>query len=419
MAQHRQVLLKNIDFPDQAQLSGYESRDGYKSMRKALGIAPAELVELVKKSGLRGRGGAGFPTGLKWSFVPQNTGKPIYVLMNADESEPGTFKDRLLLERDPHACIEGLMIAAHALNSEWACIYIRGEYTYAYTVLYKAIKECYENGYLGGNIFGSGRKLDMAIHRGAGAYICGEETALINSLEGKKGQPRLKPPFPAIQGLYDCPTVVNNVETLAALPFIIENGAEAYLAIGTEKSPGTKLFSASGHIKKPGVYEVELGYPLLDFLNNECGGMLEGSELKAVIPGGSSVPILRADELKNITLDYESLRDAGTLLGSGGFIVIDHKTDMVEMALNLAHFYAHESCGQCTPCREGGHWIEKIFNRVSSGAGLPGDIELILSACSQIAGHTICPFGDALATPAQSFIQKFPEEFKERIKDLL
>jgi NADH-quinone oxidoreductase subunit F len=410
------ILLRNISFPDQHLLAGYESRGGYSTIRSILGSDPLSVIEIVKQSGLRGRGGAGFPTGMKWGFVPRNTGKPIYLINNADESEPGTFKDRVLLEKDPHLCIEGMMLAAYALGSNWSAIYIRGEYGYPFIRINDAVKECYAKGYLGKNIFGSDYSLDIVVHRGAGAYICGEETGLINSLEGKKGQPRLKPPFPAVVGLYGCPTVVNNTETLAALPWILKNGAESYRSYGTEKSPGTKLFSASGHLAKPGVYEVELGYPLLEFLTNECGGMLNGKRLKAIIPGGSSVPVLKAEELEGITLDYESLRDAGTMLGSGGFIVLDETVDMVEVAANLAHFYAHESCGQCTPCREGGHWVEKIFNRILRNEGLPGDLKLIDSVCNQIAGHTICPFGDALSTPAQSLIKKFPEEFKSRIK---
>lgn len=382
-------------------------------------MEPEKVIEEVKTSGLRGRGGAGFPTGVKWGFVPRTTGKPVYLLNNADESEPGTFKDRVLLERDPHLCIEGMIIAAWALGSEWSCVYIRGEYAYPYVRIQQAIEECYQQGYLGENIFGSGFTHHMVVHRGAGAYICGEETGLIESLEGKKGQPRIKPPFPAVAGLYQCPTVVNNVETLANLPWILEHGGAEYTRFGTEKSPGTKLFSASGHINRPGVYEVELGYPLLDFIENECGGVREGYQLKAVIPGGSSVPVLRADELEGVNLDYESLREAGSMLGSGGFIVMDNSTDMVEAAVNLAHFYSHESCGQCTPCREGGHWVEKILTRVSRGKGLPGDLELINSVCGQIGGHTICPFGEALVTPALSFIEKFPDEFTSRIDEVI
>jgi NADH-quinone oxidoreductase subunit F len=415
MKQHKQILLRNFTRKDLHTIEGYEGCGGFSGIRKALSQSPDEVIELVKASGLRGRGGAGFPTGMKWGFVPKGTGKPIYLLANADESEPGTFKDRLLMERDPFGLIEGLMIGAWALGCEWSSIYIRGEYAFPYTRLQEAVDVCYRKGYLGKNIFGSTLSLDLVVHRGAGAYICGEETGLINSLEGKKGQPRLKPPFPAVVGLYGAPTVVNNVETLMALPYILTEGAQAYRAAGTEKSPGTKLFSACGHVNTPGVYEVELGYPLLDFLNNECGGVSGTGRVKAVVPGGASVPALRSDELNGVNLDYESLRDAGTLLGSGGFIVMDDSTDMVEAALNFAHFYSHESCGQCTPCREGGHWVEKILKRIAHGEGVPGDTQLIKSVCSQIAGHTICPFGDALVTPVLSYMQKFPEEFQTKL----
>ncbi|MCL4166690.1 UNVERIFIED_CONTAM: hypothetical protein GTU68_036286, partial [Idotea baltica] len=396
-------------------IESYESRGGYQSVRKALAQSADEVIAEVKSSGLRGRGGAGFPTGVKWGFVPKNTGKPIYLLNNADESEPGTFKDRVLLERDPHLCIEGMIIAAWALGANWSCVYVRGEYAFPALCVEKAIEQAYAKGYLGNNIFGSDFSLEMVVHRGAGAYICGEETALIESLEGNKGQPRIKPPFPALVGVYGSPTVVNNTETLAALPWIIENGADAYKAIGTEKSTGTKLFSASGHINKPGVYEVDLGYPILDFIENECGGIKGGKKLKAIIPGGSSVPVLRADELEGVCLDYESIQGAGSMLGSGGFIVMDETTDMVEAVLNLQHFYSHESCGQCTPCREGAHWVEKVVSRVHNNRATPADLLVIPDICSQIAGHTICPFGDALVTPVLSFIEKFPEEFDTKI----
>lgn len=416
MGNHKQILLTNVNHKDQYTLTGYESRGGYKTVRKVLAMDPVKVIEEVKASGLRGRGGAGFPTGVKWGFVPRNTGKPVYLLNNADESEPGTFKDRVLLERDPHLCIEGMIIAAWALQSNWSCIYIRGEYGYPYTQINDAVKEAYAKGYLGDNIFGTGFKHHMVVHRGAGAYICGEETGLIESLEGKKGQPRLKPPFPAVVGVYGCPTVVNNTETLAALPWIMENGAPAYKAIGTEKSTGTKLISASGHINKPGVYEIELGYPMKKFIEEECGGVLGGKKLKAVIPGGSSVPVLRADELEGVNMDYESLQKAGTMLGSGGFIVMDETVDMVDVALNLAHFYTHESCGQCTPCREGGHWIEKIFQRIKDGYGREEDLALVENLCKQIGGRTICPFGEALITPALSCMKKFPDEFTSKIK---
>jgi len=415
MKVHPKIITKNIGFADQHTLKGYESRGGYTAIKKALAMPSDAVIEEVKKSGLRGRGGAGFPTGMKWGFVPKNTGKPTYLLNNADESEPGTFKDRVIMERDPHLMIEGQLIAAWALQSNWSAIYIRGEYSYPAERVINAVKEAYAKGYLGKNIFGSGFNHDIIVHRGAGAYICGEETGLIESLEGNKGQPRIKPPFPAVVGIYGAPTVVNNSETLSALPWIIENGASAYAKLGTEKSPGTKLFSASGHINKPGVYEIELGYPLLEFLENECGGVRGGKKLKAIIPGGSSVPILRADELEGVNLDYESLKDKGTMLGSGGFIVMDEDTNLVDAVVNLQHFYKHESCGQCTPCREGARWVLKIVERISVGQGTPSDIALIKDVTSQIAGHTICPFGDALVTPALSFIKKFPKEFEEQI----
>lgn len=419
MSGHLKVLTANIDFDDQFTIDGYMSRGGYSAIKKALAISPDEVINEVKASGLRGRGGAGFPTGVKWGFVPKNTGKPIYLLNNADESEPGTFKDRLILERDPHMCLEGMMIASWALGANWSCIYIRGEYGFPASRLERAINDAYSKGYLGKNIFGSNFSLDIVLHRGAGAYICGEETGLIESLEGNKGQPRIKPPFPAVSGLYGCPTVVNNVETLSALPWIINNGAKAYSSVGTEKSPGTKLISASGHINNPGVYEINLGYPLKDFLLNECGGVRNGAKLKAVIPGGSSVPVLRADEIDNVNFDYESLRDAGTMLGSGGFIVMDESVSMVDACLNLQHFYSHESCGQCTPCREGAHWIEKIVKRIATKRGTVSDLSLIKSVCGQIGGHTICPFGDALITPVLSFMKKFPEEFNIMIEKSL
>ena len=419
MGKHKQILLANIHHADQHTIAGYESRGGYSTIKKVLGLDPLKVIDEVKASGLRGRGGAGFPTGTKWGFVPRNSGKPVYLLNNADESEPGTFKDRVLLEKDPHAVIEGMIISGWALQSNWSCVYIRGEYGYPYIRIKRAVEEAYAKGYLGENIFGSGFTHHIVVHRGAGAYICGEETGLIESLEGKKGQPRLKPPFPAVVGVYGCPTVVNNTETLATLPWILANGGAAYAAIGTQKSPGTKLFSASGHINKPGVYELEMGYPMLQFIEEELGGIRGGKKLKAVIPGGSSVPVLRAEDLVGVTMDYESIMAAGSYLGSGGMIVMDETTDMVEAIRNLSHFYAHESCGQCTPCREGGHWVNKIFNRISTGKGLPGDPELINNMCSQIAAHTICFFGDSLAMPAQSFLKKFPEEFRGRINEVL
>lgn len=378
-------------------------------------MSPEQLMEEIKASGLRGRGGAGFPTGVKWGFVPKESPKPKYLVCNADESEPGTFKDRLLIEKDPHVVIEGTILAAYAIRSHTAFIYIRGELCFGAKVLQKAIEEITEEGYLGKNILGSGYDLDLILHRGAGAYICGEETALLSSLEGGKGWPKVKPPFPATHGLFGCPTVVNNVETLAALPWIINQGATKYAAMGTEKSKGTKLLSVSGHIRRPGVYEIELGYPLKRFLEDDCGGVPGGRKLKGVIPGGSSVPVLRGDEIEEVRIDYESLQAAGTFLGSGGVIVMDDSTCMVKAAWNIARFYAHESCGQCTPCREGCHWLEKIFWRIESGQGSKEDLDLILSVSGNIMGNTICPLGDAAAMPAAAFMKKYPDEFEEHI----
>jgi NADH-quinone oxidoreductase subunit F len=409
------VLLENINKPDLHLLDVYQQTGGYQAIQKALSMSPQAVVAEVKAAGLRGRGGAGFPTGVKWGFVASNSGKPVYLIQNADESEPGTFKDRLLLERNPHLCIEGMLIAAWALQSNWSCIYVRGEYVQSYLMLKQALEQCYAKGYLGADIFGSGFKHEIVLHRGAGAYICGEETALLQSLEGRRGQPRIKPPFPASAGLYGCPTVINNTETLANLPWIIKNGAKAFCQIGTEKSPGTKLISVSGHINRPGVYEIEMGYALLDFINIDCGGMRGGAELKAVIPGGSSVPILKAEELAGVTLDYESLQQAGSMLGSGGMIVMDQSTDMVDVALSIARFYACESCGQCTPCREGTYWLEQVLTRIGAGSCKEGDADLIGRICDQIASHTICPFGDAVAAPLLAIVRKFRDEFEKRM----
>jgi len=410
------LLLRNIDVPDSHTLAVYCSRGGYRPWEEVVkNIRPEQLIEEIKASGLRGRGGAGFPTGMKWSFVPKDSPKPKYMVCNADESEPGTFKDRLLIEKDPHAIIEGTLVAAYAIQSHTAFIYIRGELAFGAGVLEQAVDEATRSGYIGKNIMGSGYDLDVIVHRGAGAYICGEETALLSSLEGGRGWPKVKPPFPATHGLFGCPTAVNNVETLAVLPWIIEHGAAAYAAMGTEKSKGTKLFSVSGHISKPGVYEVEMGYPLMKFLQEDCGGVPNGRKLKGVIPGGGSMPVLRPDDLEKVNLDYESVQAAGSLLGSGGVIVMDDTTCMVRAAWNLARFFAHESCGQCSPCREGCHWMEKIFHRIEQGEGRKGDLELILNISNNIMGNTICPFGDAAAMPAAAFIRKYREEFDEHI----
>jgi NADH-quinone oxidoreductase subunit F len=412
------ILLRNIDVPDSHALTTYTSRGGYRSWQEVVqNIKPEQLIELVKASGLRGRGGAGFPTGMKWSFVPKDNPKPKYLVCNADESEPGTFKDRLLIEKDPHAIVEGTLISAYAIQSHTAFIYIRGELVFGTARLERAVEEAYQAGYIGKNILGSGYDLDLIVHRGAGAYICGEETALLSSLEGSRGWPKVKPPFPATHGLFGCPTVVNNVETLAALPWIIAHGPAAYAAMGTEKSKGTKLFSVSGHIAKPGVYEVEMGYPFKKFLDEDCGGVPNGKKLKGVIPGGGSMPVLRPEEIEKVNLDYESVQAAGSLLGSGGVIVMDETTCMVQAAWNLARFFAHESCGQCSPCREGCHWMEKIFHRIEHGDGEKSDLDLILNISGNIMGNTICPFGDAAAMPAAAFIKKYRAEFDAHITE--
>ena len=412
------ILLRNIGIPDSHTLATYESRGGYRSWRKVVEtMKPEQLIDEVKASGLRGRGGAGFPTGMKWSFVPKDNPKPKYLVCNADESEPGTFKDRLLIEQDPHALIEGTLIAAYAIQSHTAFIYIRGEFAFGANRLDRAVEEAYRAGFVGKNIFGSGYDLELIVHRGAGAYICGEETALLSSLEGSRGWPKVKPPFPATHGLFGCPTVVNNVETLAVLPWIIERSPAAYAAIGTEKSKGTKLFSVSGHIARPGVYELEMGYPFKKFLEEDCGGVPGGKKLKGVIPGGGSMPVLRPEEIEKVNLDYESVQAAGSLLGSGGVIVMDETTCMVQAAWNIARFYAHESCGQCSPCREGCHWMEKIFHDIEHGKGEKADLDLILNISGNIMGNTICPFGDAAAMPAAAFIKKYRDEFEAHITE--
>ena len=406
------ILLANIDKPEQASIAKYRERGGYKALEKALAMEQPALIEEVKASGLRGRGGAGFPTGMKWSFVPRNTNKPTFLLCNADESEPGTFKDRILMERDPHLLIEGMAIACYALNCHLSYIYIRGEYEFVANTQQRALDEAYEAKILGPSVMGKDFALDIFIHLGQGAYICGEETSLIESLEGNRGYPRIKPPFPATHGFLASPTVVNNVETLSALPWIIQNGAAAYAAIGTEKSKGTKLFSVSGHVAKPGVYEVDMGYPLLDFINNEAGGVANGRKLKAVIPGGSSVPVMTAAECEGVLLDYESLLKAGSMLGSGGMIVLDETTSMPETLSVIADFYAHESCGQCTPCREGTGWAAKVLKNIVAGAGKKSDLDLLLKIADMMEGKTICPLADADVMPIRSFVTKFRGEFE-------
>ena len=414
MSDFPRMLLDNVGVENSHTLQVYRSRGGYETAEKTLKtMKPEEVVGVVKDSGLRGRGGAGFPTGVKWGFVPQNSGKSIYLLVNADESEPGTFKDRDILDYDPHKMIEGIIIASYAVNCHDAFIYIRGEYGWIVDRVQAAVDEAYAAGLLGKDILGTGYYLEVIVHQGAGAYICGEETGLINSLEGKKGQPRIKPPFPAVVGFLDSPTVVNNVETIATLPWILRHGAEEYRKIGTEKSPGTKLFSLSGPVKRPGVYEVPLGLPLRELIfGDEYGqGMLPGIELKASIPGGSSVPVLTAEETMAAKLDYESLMELGTMLGSGGCIVIGDDAKMPEVLKVLLQFYHHESCGQCTPCREGTGWLDMILERMLAGKGRPKDLELIERLCQNMAGTTICVLADAAVMPARSFIAKFRDEF--------
>ncbi len=402
------ILLKG----NLADLESYFNQGGYKPLKKALALKPAEIIEEVKKSGLRGRGGAGFPTGLKWSFIPAGAEGPRYLVCNADESEPGTFKDRELIRRNPHALIEGMAIAGFAIGAAHGYIYIRGEFSEEADLLEKAIAEARAKGFIGRNILGSGFNFELFVHRGAGAYICGEETALLESIEGFKGQPRLKPPFPAVKGLFGSPTVINNVETLASVPAILDKGGAWYAAIGTPKSPGTKLFCVSGPVNRPGVYELPLGTPFRDLLEMNCGGMKEGKKLKAVIPGGSSVPVLTAAEVWAVKLDYESLTAAGSMLGSGGVIIIDESQCMVKLLGVLARFYHHESCGQCTPCREGCGWIEKIVGRLEQGKGVPADIETLYSVAEGMIGRTICPLADAMAMPVMSFVKKFRGEFE-------
>jgi NADH-quinone oxidoreductase subunit F len=392
-------------------------------------MTPEQVVEEVKASGLRGRGGAGFPTGMKWSFIAKPAGVPRYVVCNADESEPGTFKDRYLMERIPHLLIEGMIASSFALGARTSFIYIRGEYFYVARILEQAIAEAYEAGLLGKNILNSGFDHDCYVQVGAGAYICGEETALIESLEGKRGNPRIKPPFPAVAGLYGCPTVVNNVETIAAVVPIIKDGGAAYASIGVGKSTGTKLISASGHINKPGVYEIELGVPVEEFIYSEqyCGGIRNGKKLKAVVAGGSSVPILPADLIlktaagESRLMTYESLADggfaSGTMLGSGGFIVMDEDTSIVKNLWNFTRFYHHESCGQCSPCREGTGWMEKILHKILDGNGTLADVDLLWDIQSKIEGKTICPLGDAASWPVASAIRHFRSEFEEYVRN--
>jgi NADH-quinone oxidoreductase subunit F len=412
------VLSKYFGDAQARSYDGWVQRGGYAALKKALGMTPEAVIEEVKASGLRGRGGAGFPTGLKWSFMPKGDTKQHYLVCNADESEPGTFKDREIMRWTPHGLIEGCAIACHAIGATRCYIYIRGEFTEPWKVMGKAVEEAYAKGVLGGNALGSGKAIDITLHRGAGAYICGEETAMLNSLEGKRGNPRIKPPFPAVAGAFGLPTTVNNVETLAAVPHIINRGSEWYkgLCLSNPKSTGTKLISVCGHIQRPGNYEITMGFPMKELIYDMCGGMRPGRKLKAVIPGGSSVPIMTAAETDECLMDYEGIVAKGSMLGSAGFIVMDDSTDMVYQVYRLARFYAHESCAQCTQCREGTAWTVKIMERMLAGKGKPEDLKLLLDLAEQMTGKTICVLSDSCAAPVVSGIQKFPQEFEAYVK---
>lgn len=424
----RKILLDKIGIEGIRNYDVYRKNGGYDAVEKAFKMTPDEIVEEVKKSGLRGRGGAGFPMGMKWSFIDKKSGKPRHLVCNADESEPGTFKDRYLMEHIPHLLVEGMIISSYALEANLSYIYIRGEYMWVFKILERAIKEAYANGWLGKNIKGSGYDLDLYVHCGGGAYICGEETALIESLEGKRGNPRMKPPFPAVSGLWAEPTVVNNVESISNVPWIIMNTGDEYAKIGIGRSTGTKLISASGHCKNPGVYEIELGLSVDEFMNSDeyLGGMMDSRPLKALIPGGSSVPILPENLIfktangEDRLMTYESLSDGGfqtgSMLGSGGFIVYNDTACIVRNTWNFSRFYHHESCGQCSPCREGTGWLEKVLYRIENGLGREEDIELLWSIQSNIEGNTICPLGDAAAWPVAAAIRHFREEFEYHIR---
>ena len=407
------VLSKYFGDADARTYAGWAKRGGYEALKKALGMTPEAIVDEIKASGLRGRGGAGFPTGLKWSFMPKGDNKPHYLVCNADESEPGTFKDRELMRWTPHQLIEGCAIGAYAIGAERCYIYIRGEFTEPWRVMTKAVEEAYSYGALGANVFESGKRIDIVLHRGAGAYICGEETAMMNSIEGRRGNPRIKPPFPAVAGLFGMPTTINNVETLTAVPHILNRGAAWYkgLCLSSPKSTGTKLFSVCGHIMKPGNFEVTMGFPMKDLIHDLAGGMRPGRRLKAVIPGGSSVPIMTAAEAEAALCDYEGIVERGSMLGSAGFIVMDDSTDIVYEIYRLAKFYAHESCAQCTQCREGTAWTTKILERILRGQGKREDLDLLLDLSEQMTGKTICVLSDSCAAPIVSGIKKFPEEF--------
>ena len=409
------IISKRFGVRDSRKIDVYLKHEGYQALEKALKqMTPDQIIDEMKKSNLRGRGGAGFPAGMKWSFVPKDTSKPKYILANADESEPGTCKDRPLMEMDPHQLIEGMVIGGRAVSANRGFIYIRGEYRYIIDIMDAAIAETYAKGYLGKNILGSGFDFDLCTHTGAGAYECGEESALMESLEGKRGYPRIRPPFPAVVGLYGCPTVINNAETLSTVPAVIRMGGEAYANLGTPKNGGTRLYSISGHVNRPGIYELPLGFPLRRLIEEVAGGVRGGKKLKAVIPGGSSCPLLSANEI-DIPMDYDSVAKAGSMLGSGGTVIIDEDTCMVDVARRIMHFYAHESCGWCIPCREGTTWLRKMLDRFHEGGGREEDIPLIDELSKNMLGRTFCPLGDAAALPTISIVKKWRNEFEDHL----
>ncbi len=411
-------LLQNVWKPDSTSLATYQAAGGYSKLKQNLETAPDDVIETLKKSNLRGRGGAGFPTGMKWGFLPKND-KPRYLCVNADESEPGTYKDRLIIERDPHQLIEACVVSSHAIRAKHCFIYVRGEFHEGIRTLERAVAEAYAAGYVGQNVLGTGIDVEIVVHAGAGAYECGEETALIESLEGKRGQPRIKPPFPAVQGLYDCPTIVNNVETLCCVPLILEKGAEWFATYGIEKNGGPKLYCVSGQVKRPGTFEVPMGRLTLRELiyDEKYGqGLLPGRKLRAVVPGGSSTPVLTADEI-DVGMDFDSLGKAGSMLGSAGTIVMDDSTCLVWMAQRLTYFYKHESCGKCSPCREGTGWMLRLLDKIENGQGTEKDLDTLWNVTDSIAGKTVCPFGDAAVAPPQSTLKKFREEYEYHVRE--
>ena len=410
------IILKDI--PDLHKIDVYEANGGYQSIRKAINeMSPDDVTNEVKSSNLRGRGGACFPTGLKWTFMPKQTDKAKYLCCNGDESEPGSFKDREIFEKNPHQFIEGTLLACYAMGIKAAYVYIRGEYYKWINLLQDALDDAYKKGYVGKNILGSNFSTDIYIHRGAGAYICGEESALMNSVEGKRGYPRVKPPFPAAYGLWGCPTTINNIETLANIPEIIKNGAAWFAGIGAPKHPGTLLFGVSGHVNKPGVYELPTGTPLMSIINDICGGVTNGKDIKMVIPGGSSMPPLTKEECLKANMDNESLKEFGSSIGTAGVMVMDEDTDILKVLIRIAKFYYHESCGQCTPCREGTGWLLRVLRRIDSGEGRLKDLDLLTSVAENIEGNTICALGDAAAWPVKWTIRKFRSDFEKKVSD--